>query len=528
MATPIKDKLVNLEILKSSQDYIDNKKINKNQGIENNGKFMRVGADGNLVPDDVPIQDVSGQIKEHNENADSHQDIRTELKKKANSGTTLSDYGITDAVPDSHLTDSKAHEDIRKETAKLKEDLSQLSEEIEAVENDFARYNLFNKTEAEIVSIMCNSSLTFVSGGGVQSTIWKCEPNTTYIISWEGINGNNRYIIYTSKDMPVINGTAKALRSINVSNVVSGSNRHYATITTTSEENYLLLYFWVNASGGEATLDKMQISNGSKLLDYVPYENYAMPNLKLVQQQFDGITIDVTNCTDDMAELLGVKNLGALDKGYICLVADDGYANVSNVTFSIVREKNVPVTLALWTDSEVITNPTLLSELRTMIGAYNVGICQHGAGHFTEYSPKGLYDYLMSEKAKWNTLSLDVRGVAYPNHSRNAQVRTICGALYGVCCSGGATAPMVYANDTLGARSNIFDLYRKSVYSCTEANLKSACDYAKSHNKLVIMFWHDNDIYGVDAQINKLKNVIDYAKGLGLQFINVGDIPSIA
>lgn len=186
------------------------------------------------------------------------------------------------------------------------------------------------------------------------------------------------------------------------------------------------------------------------------------------------------------------------------------------------------MTLALWTDSEVITNPTLLSELRTMIGAYNVGICQHGAGHFTEYSPKGLYDYLMSEKAKWNTLSLDVRGVAYPNHSRNAQVRTICGALYGVCCSGGATAPMVYANDTLGARSNIFDLYRKSVYSCTEANLKSACDYAKSHNKLVIMFWHDNDIYGVDAQINKLKNVIDYAKGLGLQFINVGDIPSIA
>ena len=102
------------------------KKLDKNQGTQNNGKFMRVGADGNLVPDDVPIPDVSGQIKEHNENTDSHQDIRTELKKKANSGTTLSDYGITDAVPDSHLTDSKAHEDIRKETAKLKEDIEQI------------------------------------------------------------------------------------------------------------------------------------------------------------------------------------------------------------------------------------------------------------------------------------------------------------------------------------------------------------------------------------------------------------------
>ena len=102
------------------------KKLDKNQGTQNNGKFMKVGTDGNLVPDDVPIPDVSGQIKEHNENTDSHQDIRTELKKKANSGTTLSDYGITDAVPDSHLTDSKAHEDIRKETAKLKEDIEQI------------------------------------------------------------------------------------------------------------------------------------------------------------------------------------------------------------------------------------------------------------------------------------------------------------------------------------------------------------------------------------------------------------------
>lgn len=101
-------------------------KLDKNQGQSNENKFMRVGADGNLIPDDVPIPDVSGQIKEHNENTDSHQDIRTELKKKANSGTTLSDYGITDAVPDSHLTDSKAHEDIRKETAKLKEDIEQI------------------------------------------------------------------------------------------------------------------------------------------------------------------------------------------------------------------------------------------------------------------------------------------------------------------------------------------------------------------------------------------------------------------
>lgn len=404
---------------------------------------------------------------------------------------------------------------------------SQLKEDLGNVNDRFLEYNLFDKHTATVVSIMCNDSLMFITGGGVQSTIWKCEPNTIYNISWYGISGNNRFIIYTSENSPVVDGTSNAIRKIELSNTVSGSTRHYVTITTTSNENYLLLYFWNNASGGEATLDKMQISKGNQLLDYISYEKYAMPNLKIVQAQFEGIEIGVTNCTNDMANLLGTRAFGPLDKGYICLVADDGYANVSNVTFPVVREKNVPVTLALWTKSEVITNQALLSELRTMISTYDVGICQHGEGHFTKYSPKGLYDYLESEKVEWNNLSLDVKGVAYPNHSRNAQVRTVCGALYGVCCCGGKTLPMVYSHDTNGARSNIFDLYRISLYSTSESELKSACDFAKNNNKLVIVFWHDNDIYGVDAQISKLKSIIDYAKALDLTFVNVGDIPSL-
>lgn len=426
--------------------------------------------------------------------------------------------------------DAKAAETLKtipESYTELDGNVKQLKEDLGDIGAEFIRYNLFDKSKATVVSIMCNDSLMFITGGGVQSTIWKCEPNTIYNISWYAISGNNRFIIYTSENSPVVDGTSNAIRKIELSNTVSGSTRRYVTITTTSNENYLLLYFWNNASGGEATLDKMQISKGNQLLDYISYEKYAMPNLKIVQAQFEGIEIGVTNCTNDMANLLGTRAFGPLDKGYICLVADDGYANVSNVTFPVVREKNVPVTLALWTKSEVITNQALLSELRTMISTYDVGICQHGEGHFTKYSPKGLYDYLESEKAEWNNLSLDVKGVAYPNHSRNAQIRTVCGALYGVCCCGGKTLPMVYSHDTNGARSNIFDLYRISLYSTSESELKSACDFAKNNNKLVIVFWHDNDIYGVDAQISKLKNIIDYAKALDLTFVNVGDIPSL-
>ena len=140
------------------------KKLDKNQGTQNNGKFMRVGADGNLVPDDVPIPDVSGQIKEHNENTDSHQDIRTELKKKANSGTTLSDYGITDAVPDSHLTDIKAHEDIRKETAKLKEDLTKLTknEYIDLSKVSFEKGKYVNANTGRLENISSGETSDFI------------------------------------------------------------------------------------------------------------------------------------------------------------------------------------------------------------------------------------------------------------------------------------------------------------------------------------------------------------------------------
>lgn len=432
----------------------------------------------------------------------------------------------TQAKKDIDAKAAAALESIPEEYTELDGNVKQLKEDVVDINSRFSRYNLFDKDTASIVDIMCNDSLVFISPA-VQSIIWKCEPNTTYTISWTGISGNNRYIIYTSKEKPIVDNLSKALRKIEMSNAVSGSNRHYTTITTTSEENYLLLYFWLYASGGNATLDTMQISTGNRLLDYAPYSDYEMPNLKLVQRQFDDITINITNCTDEMANLLGRRNLGALDKGYICLVADDGYAKVSNVTFPIAKEKNIPITLALWTDSEVVTNPTLLAELRTMIANNNIGICQHGVGRFTDYSPKELYNYLISEKDKWVNLSLNVAGVAYPNHGRNEQVRTICGALYGVCCSGGPTRPMVYSHDTNGARSNIFDLYRISLYSENENYLKGACDFANSNKKLVIIFWHDSDIYGDDNQINKLKNVIDYAKTIGLTFVNVGDIPLI-
>jgi hypothetical protein len=98
-----------------------------------------------------------------------------------------------------------------------------------------------------------------------------------------------------------------------------------------------------------------------------------------------------------------------------------------------------------------------------------------------------------------------------------------------VGCTGGASANKdhVYPNDTLGTRSNMFALYRVSTYSTSEATLKTMCDYAAANKKLLIIWWHDNDIVSESAQIEKINNVIDYAKTKGLEFVNVGDIPNL-
>ena len=67
------------------------KKLDKNQGAKNNGKFMKVGADGNLVPENVPVPDVSGQINSHNTNNESHTDIRELVAKLTERLNTLMD-----------------------------------------------------------------------------------------------------------------------------------------------------------------------------------------------------------------------------------------------------------------------------------------------------------------------------------------------------------------------------------------------------------------------------------------------------
>lgn len=450
--------------------------------------------------------------------------------------------GRLDAIEDDYVTESEmtaaisANVDATLSVSGKAADAKAAGDRLHAIEDDYVpmheiepikRNNLFDKTAAQIVSIMCNSSLVFITGGGVQSTIWKCKPNTKYTVSWNRITGNSRFIVYLSTSYPVVDTVSAANSLVNIDTTISGSTRQYKTFTTGANDNYMLLYFWVNSTGGEATLNDIQISEGDQLLDYTSYSQFTLPNLAIIPDNTgSAFSVDVFNMSESMANLLSYRPLGALSKGAICLVADDGTADIADVSWSVSANKNVPITFALWTESACVTDQTMLSELSNMISNYGCSVCQHGAGNFTDYDPKTLMQYLASEKAAWADFNIPVKGLAYPNHARNNMVRAICGSMYDVCCSGGASRPIVYDYDLSGARSNIFDLYRVSLYSSTENALTQSCTYAKQNNKILLIFYHDNDIVGVSEQLSKLNNVIDFAKGINLDFITVGDIPN--
>lgn len=98
----IKDKIVNLEILKSSQDYIDKKKLDKNLGAQNNGKVLGVGADGSVSPIDPPKTTViDATLTNQGQAADSKavgDKIKEEIGKcvKSEPGKVLSSNDFTD------------------------------------------------------------------------------------------------------------------------------------------------------------------------------------------------------------------------------------------------------------------------------------------------------------------------------------------------------------------------------------------------------------------------------------------------
>lgn len=297
--------------------------------------------------------------------------------------------------------------------------------------------------------------------------------------------------------------------------------------------------------------------DGSLVLNFSYGEGFACSartGYKDIAEQTAKNALDVSalqSCADSpltslpqyMLNSLAYKPLGALDKGYFCVMTDDGRENgtlgVVSYTIPMAIAKGIPVTFALMHDSDVFLNESWIAAVRDAVENHGCSIAQHGTPRFTTYTEKGLANYFASEKAFFAEHGLtNVEGAVCPAHIINKLVMAVAGGTLGVVRSGysGGTAEdkaryngidldKFYDYYTSGANSNLYGLSSFNIAAKSLSYSKAAIDYAAANNKILICLYHENeaDIPSDDVKV-KIESAIDYAISKGLKFITFGDI----
>lgn len=222
---------------------------------------------------------------------------------------------------------------------------------------------------------------------------------------------------------------------------------------------------------------------------------------------------------------LAYRQLGVLSKGYLCLISDDGNAEIATYTIPMLIAKDVPATFAVmkssacWNDS---------GNMATVIDAIeNHGCClsQHGAGSWEQYDELTLNDFFDREQEYWESIGVDVYGAVCPAHYINDMIRAVAGGRFGVLRTGYQNGKPYYPSYTNGARSNMYGLSSQSTIDGTLEDHCGVLDYCKNNNLLRVLHWHE---FELDAsEKTKLEGIIDYAKSIGLTFITMKDIPNL-
>lgn len=382
--------------------------------------------------------------------------------------------------------------------------------------------NLYKWDKTPIVNLTRNTTSGLLQSSTITSFILPIERGKTYTIEKMSSSRFNVFrtaeypaegVAVTSYDM-VGNGT--------VHTFIAGENEKYVCVgyyypsgdtAVTEEEIRLSIRFYEGEQAGDT--------------DW----KIKFPQLAVTLDNLDFL-VDYPLLSDALIKKLSNKQLGKLTKGYICLSADDGHGTaVVENTLPIIKSENVPCTFALWSSCDLVR--LHLTELREMLTDYKCSIAQHGPRSFLNYEKNQLIDFLHSEQEAWKSLDLPVSGVCYPDHEHDEYVMAVCGAMYGVCCGGGMTTNEFQAKNTIfyyetavqDSRSNMYELYRVSLKSYPEDNLKSAIDYISQNGGLLNLFWHDISL--TEEYQTKLIDIINYAKSKSIEFITVGDILKI-
>lgn len=223
---------------------------------------------------------------------------------------------------------------------------------------------------------------------------------------------------------------------------------------------------------------------------------------------------------------LAHKPLGPLSKGYVCFVSDDGRAELETYTIPLFIEKGVPATWAVMQSSEIFESESGTTALIDSVENHGCKIAQHGGINWDNYDEYSLNKFFDDEQAFFTSLGLTPYGAVCPSHHINDMISAVAGGRFGCLRTGFQYGLPYYDNYMNGPRSNLYGL---SCYGVTDGNLqgqKNHLDYAKAHNLLCIIFWHDNDMSD-PTTLQRLSDVIDYAKSINIDFVTLKDIPNL-
>lgn len=235
---------------------------------------------------------------------------------------------------------------------------------------------------------------------------------------------------------------------------------------------------------------------------------------------------------------MAFKPMGALSKGYICMMTDDGYDNGTHglvqETIPLAISKEVPFTFALMRDSDVCKDSSKLATVIDAIENHGCSVAQHGEFVWNDKSEDLMNTFFDLEKAFFDENGIELRGAVIPAHYTTELVKAICGGRFGVVRSGYAgivpgtqdpsgTVTNYYSYYTSGEQSNLYCLSSYNCATVTDTYNTEAVDYAYTNNKILICYFHENAMDTTKWQ--RVSDMIDYAKTKGLEFITLGDIP---
>jgi len=364
-------------------------------------------------------------------------------------------------------------------------------------------FNLFDVNNYNVLNVTLNEATKkVVSNNNARSIYIPVAANTFYTVTKRA---SERFTVASCQTIPA--------NDVSLTSVQAKNDTTSITIKTGASDAYLVALIY---SAERDTLTFEQILNTLKIEKRVDGEN-------IHNQPFTVLPNYIVNT-------MAYKPMAKPNKGYICLVSDDGAEELATYALPMVISKGVPLTMAVMSNSEVFDGGTLQAAVIDAVENHGCKIAQHGGVRWTTYTELRLRIFFETEKAFFDSLGLAVEGAVIPEHYGSNLIQAVAGGLYGVVRSGysGYDADGVagelhdyYDHYTSGEGSNLYGL--SSFNPSNDLNeSKDAIDYAYANAKVVIVYWHENALDATKKA--NIEGMIDYAKTKGLEFVTLGQL----